>query len=312
MLKKGIMAAALAVLRCGGLRPETAGDARQGGRRRGFFLDSLFRGGGSRASAHGAAPRGGVHLRPRSDERGARSADDPETALQSGADRLGEDQCRRYRFARRGAGAEHDRGRGIDSPARSQAPHGHFQHPREHASALRGAVLRQLHAERGCEQGRGHSGRGRAFLQVDRQGQPADHRRAVCLCADHPFPQVDHAGQAAYARASAGHARTRHHGQGQVRESGPHVFAGPRNDDARRRNGPCAARQSRLFVCRGARKHEARTDFGGRRIAVRIPHHSDARQAGESLPFPPYPAASGLYDRRAYGGARIFWTASPI
>ena len=56
------------------------------------------------------------------------------------------------------------------------------------------------------------------------------------------FPQVDHAGQAAYARASAGHARTRHHGQGQVRESGPHVFAGPRNDDARRRDGPCAAR----------------------------------------------------------------------
>ena len=160
----------------GGLRfrrAGPAGDAGQGRGRRGRVVDHLLRSGEHRAAVDRVAPRTGLYLRPRPDERGARSADDPEAALQPGPDRLGEGQRRRHHGARRGAGAADGRGRRLDPPARSQAPHADLQHPRDHAPALRGAGLCQLHADRGGRQGVGDSGRGGAFLQVDLEGQPA-------------------------------------------------------------------------------------------------------------------------------------------
>ena len=190
----------------GGRCPETAGDARSCGRRCGRIVDPLFRGGRVCAPARRAAPAGGLHLRPRPDERGARSAHDAETALQPGADRLRGDRQRQHPLECRGAGAADGRPGGLDLETRGQAPHADLHAARDSPPALRGAGLRQLHAERGGGQGYGDSRRGGALLQVDPEGQPAADRRPVCLCTDHQVPQVDEGGQAAYARTAAGHA----------------------------------------------------------------------------------------------------------
>ena len=67
--------------------------------------------------------------------------------------------------------------------------------------------------------------------------------------------------------------RARYHRTGQVREPGPHVFAGPRYGHARRRDGAHAAGQPRPGLCRRAGRAQAGPDIGGGRDPVRLPHH---------------------------------------
>ena len=134
MLKKGMLGAAFALLVAG------AGAFAQ---KQQVMLDKVVAVVGSSSILHSEVAEYARQLTAQRRAEGYTSDRDPmNEALEALmtqkllADRLGEDQCGRHRHACGTADSEHDRNRGVDPQTRGQAPHGHFQHPREHAPAL--------------------------------------------------------------------------------------------------------------------------------------------------------------------------------